>query len=125
MKSLLAMLVLLTIVVHNKALKCHTCVAGNEDECNQQGTSSCPQCADACVTIMGPSTVVKSCSYKPFCDKAHHNTGGVKMECCFTDDCNGPHRSHSHGEESAAPSLGTRPVLLLLLLLLQLIVSKL
>lgn len=37
------------------ALKCHTCVASNENDCNRQGSTSCPQYADACSTITGPS----------------------------------------------------------------------
>lgn len=38
-----------------KALKCHKCIASNENECNKQGTHSCPQYADACSTITAPS----------------------------------------------------------------------
>lgn len=37
------------------ALKCHTCMASNEDECNRQGSSPCPQHTDVCSTITGPS----------------------------------------------------------------------
>lgn len=42
-------------VCEGYALKCHTCVASNEDDCNRQGSTSCPQYADACSTITGPS----------------------------------------------------------------------
>lgn len=28
------------------------------------------------------------------------SNGGMKLECCFADECNGPHRAHSHGEHS-------------------------
>lgn len=38
-----------------KALRCHKCVAPNENECNQQGSQSCPPYSDACSTITAPS----------------------------------------------------------------------
>uniref|UniRef100_A0A8C9SF50 Si:ch211-113d22.2 n=1 Tax=Scleropages formosus TaxID=113540 RepID=A0A8C9SF50_SCLFO len=122
MKALMMFLALAALAVRSEsqvcqALKCHTCVAGNEDECNHQGSSMCPQTADAC-------TVVKSCTYRAFCDKAHNGHTGVKMECCFTDDCNGPHKGHSHGgEHSAAGALGFSPALVLGTLLVRLMLS--
>ncbi|XP_070689202.1 uncharacterized protein [Pempheris klunzingeri] len=107
------------------ALKCHTCVASNEDDCNRQGSTSCPQYADACSTITGPNTVMKSCTYKAFCDKANGGKSGAKMECCFGDDCNGPHRSHSHGNRNSAGALACSPVLLITALLLRMGLSQL
>uniref|UniRef100_A0AAQ4PQX0 UPAR/Ly6 domain-containing protein n=1 Tax=Gasterosteus aculeatus aculeatus TaxID=481459 RepID=A0AAQ4PQX0_GASAC len=140
MNTSLALLLLISLACHSHALKCHTCVASNEDECNHQGSASCPQYADACSTITGPTsnhlrlldfvvlyTVMKSCSYKAFCDKAHGVGSGAKMECCFGDDCNGPHRSRSHGDHhrngAGAPASG--PVLLIAALLLRLAASQL
>ncbi|KPP61566.1 lymphocyte antigen 6D-like, partial [Scleropages formosus] len=110
----------------DKALRCYTCVADGEDECNRQGSSTCPKYADACATVMGLNTLVKSCSYKSFCDKAHHGGEDVRMECCFTDDCNGPHLSHSHrGGHSATGVLSSSPALVLgALLLLHLAFGK-
>uniref|UniRef100_UPI003AAA7403 uncharacterized protein n=1 Tax=Centroberyx gerrardi TaxID=166262 RepID=UPI003AAA7403 len=122
MKTILALLLLISLACHSHALKCHTCVASNEDECNQQGSVSCPQYADACSTITGPNTVMKSCTYKGFCEKAYGTQAGAKMECCTGDDCNGPHRSHSHG---SAGALSSSPVLLLAALLLCLALSRL
>ncbi|MEQ2305976.1 hypothetical protein AMECASPLE_003383, partial [Ameca splendens] len=115
MKTVLALLGLFSLAYHSHALKCHTCVASSEDDCNRQGSTLCPQYADACSTITGPNTVMKSCSYKAFCDKAHSSSSGAKMECCFGDDCNGPHRSH---HRNAAGMLSTSPVLLITFLLL-------
>ncbi|XP_008280239.1 prostate stem cell antigen-like [Stegastes partitus] len=128
MKTALALLLLVSLACHSHALKCHTCVASNDDDCNRQGSTSCPQYADACSTITGPSTVMKSCTYKAFCDKAHHgSSSGAKMECCFGDDCNGPHRSHSHGDHhhSGAGALASSPVLLITALLLRMAFSQL
>ncbi|KAJ8285947.1 hypothetical protein GJAV_G00032800 [Gymnothorax javanicus] len=114
MRTVLVWLLLVTWAAHSEALKCYTCVASNEDECNGQGSSSCPQYADACSTITGHNTVMKSCSYKPFCDKALHGNSGAKMECCFSDDCNGPHKGHSHGgHPNAVGPLGSSPALLI------------
>ena len=49
---------------------------------------------------------MKSCAYKSFCDKAHMSNGAaVKLECCFSDDCNGPHHAHSHTEHGGATSV--------------------
>ncbi|XP_061674451.1 uncharacterized protein si:ch211-113d22.2 [Syngnathoides biaculeatus] len=98
------------------ALRCHTCAASSEDDCNKQGSASCPQYADACATITGPHTVLKSCTYKAFCDKAHGSNSAAKMECCYGDNCNGPHRSHSQGDphRNGSPALSRgRHVLLL------------
>ncbi|XP_055080240.1 uncharacterized protein si:ch211-113d22.2 [Periophthalmus magnuspinnatus] len=97
MKTGLSLMVVISLVYHSYALKCHTCVASNEDECNKLGSSSCPQYADACLTISGTNTVMKSCTYKAFCDKGQSSSSGAKMECCFGDNCNGPHKGHSHG----------------------------
>ncbi|XP_036069467.1 uncharacterized protein si:ch211-113d22.2 isoform X2 [Oryzias melastigma] len=123
MKTALGFLVLVSLASHSHALKCHTCVASSEDDCNKQGSTSCPQYADACSTITGPNTVMKSCTYKAFCDKAHSSNSGAKMECCFGDDCNGPHRSHSHGNSSQA--LASSPVVLMAALLLRMAFSQL
>ncbi|KAK7125933.1 hypothetical protein R3I93_021342 [Phoxinus phoxinus] len=135
MKTLLAAIVLFTAVFHTvlscsvcegEGLKCYTCVAKNMEECNQQGSTVCPAHSDACSTITGPHSVMKLCAYKSFCDKSHMSNGEGKLECCFNDDCNGPHRSHSHGEHGAAPHLRSCPVLLLLgVLLITLAVSSL
>ncbi|XP_049434951.1 uncharacterized protein si:ch211-113d22.2 isoform X1 [Epinephelus fuscoguttatus] len=134
MKTALALLLLISLACHSvlscsvckgHALKCHQCVASNEDDCNRQGSTSCPQYADACSTITGPNTVMKSCSYKAFCEKANGAGSGAKMECCFGDDCNGPHRSHSHGHHSSAGALASSPVLLITALLLRVAASQL
>ncbi|KAF3695845.1 hypothetical protein EXN66_Car011521 [Channa argus] len=135
MKTALALLLFISLTCHSAlscsvceahALKCHTCMAANEDDCNRQGSTSCPQYADACSTIIGPNTVMKSCTYKAFCDKAHGSSSGAKMECCFSDDCNGPHRSHSHGNQhNGAGALASRSILLITTLLLRMAFSQL
>ncbi|XP_051778386.1 uncharacterized protein si:ch211-113d22.2 isoform X1 [Erpetoichthys calabaricus] len=110
MQLLLTLLVITCAAIHialscslcqGDGLKCHTCAAANEEECNRQGTQSCPQQADACSTITGPNAILKSCSYKSFCDKAQQGNAGVKVDCCFFDDCNGPHKDRSRGRGSA------------------------
>ncbi|XP_037338919.2 uncharacterized protein si:ch211-113d22.2 [Pungitius pungitius] len=127
MKTTLALLLLISLACHSHALKCHTCFASNKDNCNLQGSTSCPQYADACTTVTEPDTVIKACTYKAFCDKAHVFGPGAKMECCFDDDCNGPHWSRSHGDNhrnsAGAPASG--PVLLIAALLLRLAASQL
>ncbi|KAJ8396943.1 hypothetical protein AAFF_G00012660 [Aldrovandia affinis] len=129
MKTLLVPLLLAALAVHSEALKCHTCVSSSQEECDRQGSSSCPQYADACSTITGPNTVMKSCSYKSYCEKAHHGNSGSKMECCYSDDCNGPHKDHSHGNNrgnisNAAGALGSSPALLLGALAVRLIAGR-
>ncbi|KAA0703862.1 hypothetical protein E1301_Tti000494 [Triplophysa tibetana] len=132
MKTVLAVLILFAAVLHNvlscplcegEGLKCYTCVAHNQEECHRQGSAVCPANADACSTITGAHTVLKSCAYKSFCDKSSMSNG--ELECCFTDDCNGPHRSHSHGDHSAAMVLSSSPVLLLGVLLVRVALSSL
>ncbi|KAL1266772.1 hypothetical protein QQF64_002447 [Cirrhinus molitorella] len=118
MKTVLGALVLFAAVLHSEGLKCYTCVATNPDECFRQGSTVCPAHSDACSTITGPNSVMKSCAYKSFCDKSHMSNGEMKLECCFNDDCNGPHQSHSHGEyHNTGMSLSSSPILLGVLLL--------
>ncbi|XP_047448281.1 uncharacterized protein si:ch211-113d22.2 isoform X2 [Mugil cephalus] len=116
MKTALVLLLLISLAAHSHALRCHTCVASNDEDCNRQGSTSCPQYADACSTITGPNTVMKSCTYKAFCEKANGGNSGAKMECCFGDDCNGPHKSHHH--HNSAGAVASSPVLLSAALLL-------
>ncbi|XP_056323477.1 lymphocyte antigen 6D [Danio aesculapii] len=124
MKTLLAVLILLAAVIHSDGLKCYSCVASNSDECFRQGSTVCPAHADACSTITSHNSVMKSCAYKSFCDKSHMSNGEMKLECCYNDDCNGPHRSHSHGEHGSALSLSSSPILLLTVLLIPLTLSS-
>uniref|UniRef100_A0A3Q1HQ76 Uncharacterized protein n=1 Tax=Anabas testudineus TaxID=64144 RepID=A0A3Q1HQ76_ANATE len=134
MKTILTLLVFISLacalscsVCEGHTLKCHTCMASNEDDCNRQGATSCPQYADACSTITGPNTVIKSCTYKAFCDKAHSSNSGAKMECCFGENCNGPHKSHSYGDHhrNDAGALAYSPILLITALLLRMAFSQL
>lgn len=74
-----------------------------------------------------PDTVMKSCTYKGFCEKAHGSSSGAKMECCFGDNCNGPHKSHSHGDHhhNNAGAAASSSLLLVTSLLLRLASSQL
>lgn len=56
--------------------------------------------SENCMSFFSSDSVMKSCSFKSFCDKSHMSNGGTKLECCFNDECNGPHRAHSHGEHA-------------------------
>lgn len=78
------------------------------------------------VSLSLSDTVMKSCTYRGFCDKANGGNSGAKMECCFGDDCNGPHRSHSHGEirQNSAGALASSPVLLVTALLMRMAFSQ-
>ncbi|XP_033375275.1 uncharacterized protein LOC117245401 isoform X2 [Parus major] len=107
LKTLLALAIVSSLAGGGKALKCHKCVASSENDCNQQGSHSCPQFADACSTITAPNSVIKSCSYKSFCDQARRGgSGGATVRCCFSDDCNGPARGSRNGA-GVAPAPGT------------------
>uniref|UniRef100_A0A8B9RWD8 UPAR/Ly6 domain-containing protein n=1 Tax=Accipiter nisus TaxID=211598 RepID=A0A8B9RWD8_9AVES len=98
LKTLLALAIVTSLAGESKALKCHKCVASNENDCNKQGSHSCPQYADACSTITAPNSVIKSCSYKSFCEQARRGgSGGATLQCCFSDDCNGPPRGSRNG----------------------------
>ncbi|KAK5871404.1 hypothetical protein PBY51_004288 [Eleginops maclovinus] len=121
MKTALALLLLLvSLACHSHALKCLTCVASNEEDCIRQGSTSCPQYADSCSTITGPNTVMKSCTYNSFCQKAHGSDSGATMECCFGDDCNGPQRIRSQGmhHHNSAGAPASSPILLIPALLI-------
>lgn len=89
--------------------------------CFKDGFTCC------CVSPPLLDTVVKSCTYKGFCSKAHGSSSGAKMECCFADDCNGPHRGHSHGDHhhNGAGARATSPILLVTALLLRMAFTQL
>ncbi|XP_036980305.1 lymphocyte antigen 6 family member pge isoform X1 [Acanthopagrus latus] len=75
-----------------EALQCYTCMGSNNDDCNRQGSKSCPSYSDACAVVVGhDSGVMKSCSYKSFCSQATsqgYRAPGVRVHCCYSDDCN-------------------------------------
>ncbi|KAM9312801.1 uncharacterized protein PAF06_010763 isoform 1-T1 [Gastrophryne carolinensis] len=95
-----------------KALRCYSCVATSEEECYKQGNHVCPQYAEVCSTILAPNSVIKSCSYKSFCDHARQSGNGATIECCFSDDCNGPAKGNSAGLKNSASCQVLPPVLI-------------
>ncbi|XP_077116907.1 uncharacterized protein LOC143773312 [Ranitomeya variabilis] len=102
MKVLFLLTLVLSLPLGSKTLRCHSCVASNEEECYRQGTHVCPQYAEVCSTITAPNSIIKSCSYKSFCDHAQQNGNSATIECCFSDDCNGPPKSNSAGLKNSA-----------------------
>ncbi|XP_019901879.1 lymphocyte antigen 6 family member pge isoform X2 [Esox lucius] len=83
---------LLCFTPYNEALRCYTCMGSNDEDCNRQGSKTCPSYSDACAVVRGHgSGVMKSCSYKSFCSQANsqgYRSPGVRVHCCFSDDCN-------------------------------------
>ncbi|XP_077311486.1 uncharacterized protein LOC143930780 [Lithobates pipiens] len=79
-------------IQEGKGLQCFSCVGSNDEECNQQGSLECPRDSDACAIIRGqPSGVMKSCTFKSFCDRALQGgskAAGVNIQCCFSNNCN-------------------------------------
>ncbi|KAE8619478.1 hypothetical protein XENTR_v10009807 [Xenopus tropicalis] len=95
-----------------KALRCYSCVASSEEECYKQGSHVCPQYAEVCSTITAPNSVIKSCSYKSFCDHARQSGNGASVECCFSDDCNGPAKGNTAGLKNSASCAALPPLFL-------------
>ncbi|RXN21730.1 transforming acidic coiled-coil-containing 2 isoform X12 [Labeo rohita] len=83
---------LIVLAAHSEALKCYTCMGSTDEDCNRQGSKTCPSYSDACAVVRGHgSGVMKSCSYKSFCSQANsqgYRAPGVKVHCCYSDDCN-------------------------------------
>uniref|UniRef100_A0A3P8VYV4 Lymphocyte antigen 6 family member pge n=1 Tax=Cynoglossus semilaevis TaxID=244447 RepID=A0A3P8VYV4_CYNSE len=74
----------------NDTLQCYTCMGSNNEDCNRQGSKTCPSYSDACALVVGRG-VMKSCSYKSFCSQANsqgNRAPGVRVHCCYSDDCN-------------------------------------
>ncbi|XP_078497329.1 uncharacterized protein LOC144753553 [Lissotriton helveticus] len=82
-----------------EALQCFTCAGSNDEDCNRQGPQQCPSYSDACVTLRGQANgVMKSCSFKSFCDRAAEDGAkvpGVSVNCCFSNNCNAKSLSSS------------------------------
>ncbi|KAG8435639.1 hypothetical protein GDO86_013539 [Hymenochirus boettgeri] len=80
-----------------RALQCYSCVGSNDQDCNRQGSQQCPHDSDACAIIRGQSNgIMKSCSFKSFCDRAMRDGNrapGVKVQCCFSNNCNSDSKS--------------------------------
>ncbi|XP_037534489.1 lymphocyte antigen 6 family member pge [Nematolebias whitei] len=115
MRAVLYRLLLVVLLTANsEALRCYTCMGSNNDDCNRQGSKSCPSYSDACAVVVGhDSGVMKSCSYKAFCNQASshgYRAPGVKVHCCYSDDCN------VKGAASRLPGLNFWLLLLLMLL---------
>ncbi|CAJ1068840.1 CD59 glycoprotein [Xyrichtys novacula] len=111
------------------ALKCYSCVGMNEEDCNRQGSSTCPHQADACSIITGANTVMKSCTYKTFCDKAQGESAGARLQCCYSDSCNGPswnnHNNPWAHYYNSAGAVSSSTALLITTLLLRVALSHL
>ncbi|XP_077470348.1 lymphocyte antigen 6 family member pge [Stigmatopora argus] len=90
--SLLILLCEVLLISNGKALQCYTCMGSNNEDCNRQGSRTCPSFSDACAVVVGHNSgVMKSCSYKSFCSQANSQsskTPGVSVHCCYSSDCN-------------------------------------
>ncbi|KAM3913149.1 uncharacterized protein RB166_018484 isoform 2-T2 [Leptodactylus fuscus] len=79
-------------IQEGSGLQCFSCVGSNDEDCNKQGSQQCPKDSDACAIIRGQSSgVMKSCSFKSFCDRALREgskASGVNVRCCFSNNCN-------------------------------------
>ncbi|KAM6997207.1 lymphocyte antigen 6 family member pge [Tautogolabrus adspersus] len=88
----LLLLSFILLATNSEALNCYTCMGSNNNDCNRQGSKSCPSYSDACAVVVGhDSGVMKSCSYKSFCSQANsqgYRSPGVRVHCCYSDDCN-------------------------------------
>ncbi|KAM9847507.1 lymphocyte antigen 6 family member pge [Aulostomus maculatus] len=86
------LLSLVLLASNSEALRCLTCMSSNNEDCNRQGSKTCPGYSDACAVVVGlNSGVMKSCSYKSFCSQATsqgYRAPGVSVHCCYSDDCN-------------------------------------
>ncbi|XP_051504397.1 lymphocyte antigen 6 family member pge isoform X1 [Myxocyprinus asiaticus] len=93
---LLLGLFLTLLAAHSEALQCYTCMGSTDEDCNRQGSKTCPSYSDACAIVRGHGSklnggVMKSCSYKSFCSQANsqgYRAPGVKVHCCYSNDCN-------------------------------------
>ncbi|MEE6479245.1 hypothetical protein FKM82_012187 [Ascaphus truei] len=112
MRALLLLSLVLTVPLGSKALRCHICMAPSEEECYKQGSHVCPQNTEVCSTITSSNSIIKSCSYKSFCDHARQSGTGSTIECCFSDDCNGPPKANTAGLKNSASCPALPPILI-------------
>ncbi|XP_066549733.1 lymphocyte antigen 6 family member pge [Amia ocellicauda] len=118
MRAVCCVLLCSLLALQGEALRCFTCVGSNDEDCNRQGSQQCPSYSDACAIIKGQANgVMKSCSYRSFCEQARREGSkapGVRVHCCFSDNCNSKGRAASH-TYSASYLLVLAPLLLRLL----------
>ncbi|KAM5140860.1 uncharacterized protein ACMZJ9_014690 [Mantella aurantiaca] len=103
------------IIQEGRGLQCFSCVGSNDEDCNRQGSQECARDSDACAIIRGQSGgVMKSCSFKSFCDRALRGSSrasGVNIQCCFSNNCNS-------GSQGSSNQIGGSYVRLLLAFML-------
>ncbi|XP_037127742.1 lymphocyte antigen 6 family member pge isoform X2 [Syngnathus acus] len=87
LSCLLIMIFMVLLTSNGTALQCYTCMASNNEDCNRQGSRTCPSYSDACAVVVGHNSgVMKSCSYKSFCSQV--NSQSYRVHCCYSNDCN-------------------------------------
>ncbi|XP_051935620.1 lymphocyte antigen 6 family member pge isoform X2 [Hippocampus zosterae] len=87
LSCLLISLCVVLLISNGMALQCYTCMGSNNEDCNRQGSRTCPSYSDACAVVVGQNSgVMKSCSYKSFCRQA--NSQRYRVHCCYSSDCN-------------------------------------
>ncbi|RXN23399.1 transforming acidic coiled-coil-containing 2 isoform X12 [Labeo rohita] len=47
---------LIVLAAHSEALKCYTCMGSTDEDCNRQGSKTCPSYSDACAVVRGHGT---------------------------------------------------------------------
>ncbi|XP_008490330.1 prostate stem cell antigen-like [Calypte anna] len=78
-------------VLQSEALQCYTCVGSSDEDCNRQGTQQCPGHSDACAIFRQASGIMKSCSFRSFCERAKRDGSrgpGMSVQCCYSNNCN-------------------------------------
>lgn len=58
----------MTLLLSGDALQCYTCMGSNNDDCNRQGSKSCPNYSDACASVVGHDSesiiiIISCCCY--------------------------------------------------------------
>ncbi|KAK6329527.1 hypothetical protein J4Q44_G00015050 [Coregonus suidteri] len=51
---------LLFLINDSEALQCYTCMGSTDEDCNRQGSKSCPSYSDACAVVRGHGSELHS-----------------------------------------------------------------
>ncbi|KTF95181.1 hypothetical protein cypCar_00006515 [Cyprinus carpio] len=73
---------LFLLAAHSEALKCYTCMGSTDEDCNRQGSKTCPSYSDACAVVRGHGNLdLKDKGLQSKASEIESSEGGKRALC--------------------------------------------